>query len=456
LSPTKDLNKTGSHNLKIGIVINSRLKSSRIPNKAIKSINGVRVIEHLINRIKDLGFNIIIAVPLQELMTYNYLSRIENVSVYGSIYDDDPLARMNEVAEHYGLDYVVRITHDKIFIDTEILNDCLNYYVINSNIKKDYIFLTNAIPGTGFEIISKDALKKASDRFKNIEYIGYAIREVTSNIISIDAKNNISQSLRLLIDYPNDINLMEVIFSQLGNNCTLRNIKEFILNNPDIMNINKLPKITIYTCALNAEKWIERAIESVIIQKGIDIEYILIDDFSNDKTPMIMAEYASKYPFIKFIRNEKNIGLSSSCNVALSEAKGEFIFRLDADDYLISSESISKIYEYSIINKYEITYPDYYKVFRGVISFKISGELEHHAGCALFNRSALNYIKFTDGLRGHDSLDVFIRAKEILKIGYFREPLFCYVQREDSLSHTNLEERNRIKNNLIENSKVNS
>lgn len=436
--------------MKIGIVINSRLKSSRVPNKAIRSINGIRLIEHLLNRIKYLNLEIIIAVPLQDLMSYNYLSSLYNIKVVGSIFDEDPLARMNEVAEQFNLDYVVRITHDKIFIDTELLNECLNLYVRNSENKKDYIYLNDSIPGTGFEIISKEALNKASNKFKDVEFIGYAIREITNNIICVDAKHNNEYCLRLLIDYIDDINFFEVIFSQLGNNCTLRELINFVSENKNIININKLPKVTVYTCAFNAEKWIETAIQSVINQKEIDIEYILIDDFSKDKTPMIMAEYSSKYSFIKFIRNEKNIGLASSCNIALSNAKGEFLFRLDADDYLISNMSLNKIYEFAKINKNEITYPDYYKIYRGVASYKISGDLENHAGCALFNKSALNYIKFTDGLRGHDSLDIFIRAKEILKIGYFKEPIFCYVQRDDSLSKTNLKERDKIKNNLLD------
>jgi len=451
MSHTKAINQILTHRekMKIGIVINSRLKSSRVPNKAIRSINGVRVIEHLLNRIKNIGLDIIIAVPLQELMIYNYLSNIDNVSVYGSIFDEDPLARMNEIAEEFNLDYVIRITHDKIFIDVDLLNDCLNYYVKNTQNRKDYIYLKNAIPGTGFEIISKESLKKASEKYKNVEFIGYAIREVTNNIIQVNAKHRNLIGTRLLIDYINDINFFEVIFSQLGNNCTLREVINFINNNHEIVKINRLPQITVYTCALNAERWIERAIRSVINQKNINIEYILIDDFSTDKTPMIMAEYASQYPFIKFIRNEKNLGLSSSCNVALSEAKGDYIIRLDADDYLLNNEVLNRIYLISQLNKFEITYPDYYRVTKNASSEIISGDKEHHAGCALFLKSALNYIKFTDGLRGHDSLDIFIRAKDILKIGYFKEPLFCYIQRKDSLSKINLEMREEIKQAIL-------
>lgn len=442
--------------MNIGIVINSRLSSSRIPKKCMAMINGLSTIEHLLNRLQNTGLKIIVAVPNEDFLNYAHLNLKENVNVYRSLHTEDPLARMYDAAKEYKLDYIIRITHDKIFVDTSAILDLLNTYVIKTNEPKDYVYLKNTIPGTGFEIISFEALKKASKKFKNVEFIGYAIREVTKNYIQVSLDHETYFNIRLLIDYPNDLNLMHVIFSQLGNNCSLNQVVRFLRSDSNLVKINEIPKITVYTCALNAEKWIDRAIKSVMNQSHINFEYILIDDFSNDKTPLIMAKYASIYPNIKFIRNEKNLGLSSSCNIALKEAKGDYLIRLDADDYFINSEVLFKMYTCAESNKNEIIYPDYYKVNEDADSTLVDGDLEHHAGCALFSRSALNYVKFTDGLRGHDSLDVFIRAKSILKIGYLKEPMFCYIQRKDSLSKLDLVMRDKIKKSLLENKKVSS
>lgn len=435
--------------MNIGIVINSRLTSSRIPKKCMAMINGIPLIEHLITRLQSTGIKIIVAVPNEDFLSYAYLNKKDNVFIFRSLQTNDPLARMYEAAKEYKLDYIVRVTHDKIFVDTCSLIDLLNSYVLKTEEPKDYVYVKNAIPGTGFEIISFEALKKAAKKFKDVEFIGYAIREVTKNSIQVSLDHETCFNIRLLIDYPNDLNLMHVIFSQLGNNCSLNQVVRFLSKDDNLIKVNSLPKLTIYTCALNADKWLERAIKSVLTQRYIDFEYILIDDYSSDKTPMIMAKYASQYSNIKFIRNEKNLGLSSSCNVALKEATGDYIIRLDADDYLIGDDILFRMHNYAEMHKNEITYPDHYQVNSNATSIKISGDVDHHAGGALFLRSALNYVKFTDGLRGHDSLDVFIRAKSILKIGYFKDPVFCYVQRKDSLSKINLDMREEIKQAIL-------
>lgn len=434
--------------MKFGIVINSRLSSSRIPKKALKLINGIPVIEHLIKRLEKTGIHIVVAVPLDELNEYRFLTKFSSVSIYGSIFDKDPLARMIEVAEEYKFDYVIRITHDKIFIDTELMLSIISEYFTGPTFY-DYIYLNNSVPGVGFEIISKDALSLAANRFKNVEFIGYAIREVTTNIKCIELEAP-TRGVRLLIDYPQDVSLMQVIFSQLGNECTLNEVFSYLISNFELKLINRLPKVTVYTCAYNAEKWLSKAIDSVMAQVGFPIEYILIDDFSSDRTPEIMARAASIYPqAIKFIRNDMNIGLSSSCNRALSEARGEYIIRLDADDTFIGTNALHSLVYYAQNKKLEIVYPNHYEVYEDGSCIEIEGSVNHHAGGALFNRAALNYVKFTEGLRGHDSLDIFLRARDYLKIGYLEKPIFNYFQHPKSLSKTDLESREKIKRKLI-------
>jgi glycosyltransferase involved in cell wall biosynthesis len=62
---------------------------------------------------------------------------------------------------------------------------------------------------------------------------------------------------------------------------------------------------------------------------------IIVDDASTDKTPYIVEQYAKKDDRIKFIRNEKNNGplfLDVNYNLALKEAKGEWIGYLEGDD----------------------------------------------------------------------------------------------------------------------------
>ena len=93
------------------------------------------------------------------------------------------------------------------------------------------------------------------------------------------------------------------------------------------------PKVTVYITNYNYGKFISRAIDSVAKQTFKQIEILIIDDGSTDSSKKIINKYTRKYPFIGSLFN-KNQGLIKSCNIALRAAKGEYILRLDADDWL--------------------------------------------------------------------------------------------------------------------------
>lgn len=78
----------------------------------------------------------------------------------------------------------------------------------------------------------------------------------------------------------------------------------------------------------NGETFIEDAIDSVYAQTYHDIEIIVIDDGSTDKTASIVEE---KYPYVKFVKRN-NEGVSVARNYGIRIAKGELIAFLDADD----------------------------------------------------------------------------------------------------------------------------
>lgn len=84
--------------------------------------------------------------------------------------------------------------------------------------------------------------------------------------------------------------------------------------------------------AYNAEKYLSRALDSVLNQTYKDFEIILIDDGSTDSTPQICDEYGEKYSFIH-VFHQKNIGLSKTREKLIEKASGKYIFWLDADDY---------------------------------------------------------------------------------------------------------------------------
>lgn len=97
----------------------------------------------------------------------------------------------------------------------------------------------------------------------------------------------------------------------------------------------KKPVVSLLMPALNAERFLAQAIESVIRQSYPSWELLIIDDRSIDKTLQIAESYAEQDSRIKVLKNLSQKGISHSRNKALQAAQGTFIGHLDADDWLV-------------------------------------------------------------------------------------------------------------------------
>lgn len=433
-----------------GFVICSRLRSSRVPNKAFTMYEGKPQIEHLVDRLLQTDIPVFIAVPDAEVQHYAYLMHKypKRVSICGG-FPDDPLRRMYGVAKDNGLKKIIRVTHDKIFVDPCDVFAMLGQF---NRRNLDYAYSSTFIPGTGFEIISFDALEKAAQQFKKVEHISYAIKAITTNSENIAAGATLNDPMpRLLVDYPEDVQLMNLIFAALGPNCTQNEVMQFLEANAWAARINRQPKVTVYTCAYNARNWITQCMGSVAAQGNFsDIEYLLIDDHSSDDTALQMAKFASLYDNVQWERLTRNVGLASASNIALKKARGKYMIRIDADDYFSGRESIATLVEEAERHGLDAVYPHNYL---GVARKQTQdGKENHHVGGTLFRTAALNHIRFTDGMRNYEGLDLYSRAREQLKIGYLAKPTFVYRQHPNSMSKTNLEERALTKKKIEERS----
>lgn len=93
--------------------------------------------------------------------------------------------------------------------------------------------------------------------------------------------------------------------------------------------------ISICIPEYNAERYIHKNLESILGQTYPDIEIVMVDDASSDGTAEIMSEYQRRYPDkISAFFSEKNQGIGATKNLALSHAKGEYVFFCDCDDIL--------------------------------------------------------------------------------------------------------------------------
>lgn len=97
--------------------------------------------------------------------------------------------------------------------------------------------------------------------------------------------------------------------------------------------MNKNPKISVIMGVFNGEERLKEAIYSIIEQTYENWEFIICDDCSTDGSYKKLLEIAEKDKRIIIIRNEKNLGLASTLNKCIEIAKGEYIARMDDDDY---------------------------------------------------------------------------------------------------------------------------
>jgi len=119
-----------------------------------------------------------------------------------------------------------------------------------------------------------------------------------------------------------------------------------------LMKNNNYPLISIITCTFNSEKYLERALESVQKQTYKNIEHIINDSYSTDKTLEIIKKYIEqnkKEYSIKLIQSQPN-GVANALNVATKEATGDVVHYLHSDDYYYEKESLEKASSHFIKN----------------------------------------------------------------------------------------------------------
>ena len=112
-------------------------------------------------------------------------------------------------------------------------------------------------------------------------------------------------------------------------------------------------KVTLITVCFNSAATLSTAIDSVLLQKGVDIEYIIVDGGSKDGTVEIIKEYAEKTLNSQLLTpnftfrwlSESDRGMYDAINKGIKMATGDVVGILNADDVLASDETLKRIAE---------------------------------------------------------------------------------------------------------------
>ena len=96
-----------------------------------------------------------------------------------------------------------------------------------------------------------------------------------------------------------------------------------------------MSKVSVIMPVYNAEKYLGEAIASVLRQTYADFELLLVNDRSTDRSKEICMEYAKKDDRIVLLENDSELhGPGPTRNIGLDHATGEFIYFMDADDWI--------------------------------------------------------------------------------------------------------------------------
>lgn len=428
-------------------IICSRIQSSRLPGKAFKKIAGRPAIEHIIKRLWADNIKLVIAVPKSDLIEYQ--TRLSHTGVdIVSGNADSPLHRTYDVARMYNNPkWIIRITQDDIITDTksiwELLGKC-------EQEDSGYGRTGGIVDGADCEVIRFENLEYAArNKIEPTEFTTYFVKGEGlpyPKITNYEVRADIRRDYRLTIDYPEDAKALEVVLRSIGPDASVDSICYFLDHNPQVLAINRLPELSIYTCAHNSESYIQQTMMSVLGSDIPKMEYIVVDDYSTDGTLKEMSRHFSD-PRVKIILNEENKGLASSSNIALSACRGKYVMRIDSDDILLPHNFSENLW--AIKNKIKagasMVYTGYYEMDeQGIRGNEIvDPKINHHAGCAIMSKSIVNEFRFRDGLRHWDGLDLYKRMGA--KADYFDYPLWLYRKHNKSMSANDISERAKIK-----------
>lgn len=107
-----------------------------------------------------------------------------------------------------------------------------------------------------------------------------------------------------------------------------------------------VPKVSVIVPVYNVEDYLVDALDSLVNQSLTDIEILMIDDGSTDNSRYIIERYALDYDNFHAFHKE-NEGLSVTRNYGLKYAKGDYIFFIDSDDYLLH-DALEKLYNCAV------------------------------------------------------------------------------------------------------------
>lgn len=210
--------------------------------------------------------------------------------------------------------------------------------------------------------------------------------------------------------------------------------------------MNNTPRITVITPVYNVKTFIEKCATSLMRQTFKDVEYIFVDDASNDGSIPLLESIIAQYPKnnVRIVHHEKNCGLPTARKTGIEAATGEYVFNCDGDDY-VEETLLEKMYNAVCKNDADYAYCDFFLTYETTERYMhcptystpdealrkgyLCGAMKYNVWNKLIRRSLYEGVQFpVDHRKGGEDMVMFYvlsRAKSVIHVP---EALYHYIK----------------------------
>lgn len=232
-----------------------------------------------------------------------------------------------------------------------------------------------------------------------------------------------------------------------------------------------MPKVSVIVPVYNVEQYLNKSLDSLVNQTLDDIEIILVNDGSTDKSLDIIKNYYEKHQDkIKYYTKE-NGGMSDARNYGLNKACGDYIAFVDSDDY-IEKDMLNKMYQKAKEADYDIVFCDTNIIYpdntilkeselkKDIKSLTLSDKKDLILNCypvvwnKIYKKSFLDTVKFEDdglfkkGVWFEDVRMLYKMIPFLNNCGYVNEAFYNYIQHPKSITYIYSERLYDVLSNL--------
>jgi glycosyltransferase involved in cell wall biosynthesis len=203
--------------------------------------------------------------------------------------------------------------------------------------------------------------------------------------------------------------------------------------------MHKNPLVSIIINCYNGEKYLHKALESVLGQNYKHWEIIFFDNNSIDKSSFVLKKYKDRR--IRYFKSLKTHTLYKARNLAIAKSKGELIAFLDVDDWWVKNKLSKQVKVFSRDKNIDVLYSNVYlynelrgtkkiyikgKLNYGNLTQKLVDKFEMPILSSIIKKNIFNQIKFDNRYTIIGDFDFFIRLSLIKSISATQEPLAYY------------------------------